>query len=1059
MSKKKLWIILGSVGAVLLLGVILLIVFLPKGTGEEIVLSDEIDPAVRAKDYPDVTVDPDTGIIFVNRELVLMARLSASRSSVESLAESYEAVISDSTMEDLGFYVLRFNRAMTYAEITALMDQIRKSDIVENVFLNPVVESDEDDIISGLIPTAAAEADTEGTEPSVYYPTDNWGGASWDMDVPRGYNWGVEAIHAPAAWTHRNELGYVKVGLIDSVPSFQHEDLNNLITGYVVTRNPDNGRTTVREITNAGYTGEDHGTHVSSIMGARWESDSVGISGIMAGHAPVVYATCSDRSNTSGYHTAFTYVAAIRELLNQGVCAINISQNTSRLIGFAASRSNRNALNHLQTQADLASAMLSRIITDRQKKGEQDFVICVAAGNNNQITYYRDENATYGYSTTGKLFQAGDSGRALAKYNNFLNLIDEPAVMGRIIVVGSIGIDNRHSSRQKTKYAYSGFSNVGDRVDIVAPGEDIYACYATGYDTMSGTSMATPHVTAAAGMLFAAHSKLSGPQVKQILISTATEDFYYTAGHSSLLNLDAALKKVLGVKDRTPSKEKRQTSVALDLCFVIDTTGSMSDDIDDARKNMLAILDVLEDKTDNYRVALVDYRDFSERTGRSYDYPVKVQLDFTSERGAIVEAINDLNTGYGGDDPETVYSGLMKTLELGWRDNARRMIIIMGDAPPLDPEPYTDYTLDYVMAALYNASIDVDLEASDSRVLGESDRSAISIYSIGTGSDSITAFLKLSEATGGQYTDVANASEVSDAIIDSIDEMEMGVSVTADFGAEYADEKVEFYEGGEYLFSAPVSETGTIDLYSMIEGRYGWKIPSRGVSGSMTVSTGSAEAAVGGIWHRTTTIVLIVIGVLLLAGGAVLTLLLVKRSKAKRPKDPGPGSGKSGETEDLVPAPAPAPAAPDRYGIPAAAPAPVKPAPSPRPEKPTAAVPDRYGNPTAAPQPEQPAMVPDRYGNLVPAAPAPVKPAAAPQPEKPAALVPDRYGNLVPAAPQPEKPAAVPDRYSNPAAEQTPAAAPVQEVKPIDGPRFCPGCGNALRANSVFCSMCGRKVR
>lgn len=933
--KSKLWIILGSVGALLLIGAILLIVLLPKGRGEEAILSDEIDPAVRALDFDTLTVDADTGIIFVNTELVVMVRDGTSRSSVEELAAANNAVIGDDLMADLGIYVFRFDRPMDYAAMMAMIEQLQKSSFVEQVFLNPVVNSDNDGLPAGLIPSAAAESAADEEEPAVYYPTDRWDGASWDMNVPRGKNWGVEAIHAPAAWTHLEELGQVKVGLIDNVPNFTHEDLNGRISGYYVHRNASSGKTTTYTLTNSDAQAQDHGSHVAGIMGAAWQNDGKGISGITAGHATMVYCTANSGED---YHTAYSYVAAIQELLNQGVCAINISQNTSRLIGFAASRNNERALNHLHTQADLASFMLSRIISDRQKKGQSDFVICVAAGNNNEITYYPDSNATYGYTTSSLAFWTGVNGGARAKYNNFLNLIDDPAVKGRIIVVGSIRINGWHSNSRSTKYDYSSFSNVGDRVDIVAPGEDIYSCYATGYNLMSGTSMATPHVTASAGLLFAANARFTGPQVKQLLISTARGNFYFEGGHAPLLDLNAAITKALGIKDRTPAKDPKRPDVALDLCFVIDTTSSMRDDIDNAKRNMLAILDVLADKTSDYRVALVDYRDFAYRGG-SQDYPAKIQLDFSDDRGVIVEAINGLNLGHGGDIPETVYSGLVKTLELKWRENARHMIIIMGDAPPLDPEPDTGYTLDYVMAALYNASIDVDLEASDSRVLGESDRSAISIYSIGTGSDSISAFMRLSEATGGKYTDVASADEVSDAIIDSIDEMEMGVSVTADFGTAYAGQKVEFFDGSEYLFSAPVSEAGTIDLYSMQEGRYGWKIPDKGVSGRMTVTVGDPVAAVGGVWHNSTTWILVGIGVLLLGGGTLLTILLVKRSKKRGPKTPSPRPPRAGKPAPADGSDRPDKSAPpvstDRYGAPAQAGRPTGTVPPPAAEAPT----------------------------------------------------------------------------------------------------------------------------
>lgn len=49
----------------------------------------------------------------------------------------------------------------------------------------------------------------------------------------------------------------------------------------------------------------------------------------------------------------------------------------------------------------------------------------------------------------------------------------------------------------------SEFSSTGPEVELIAPGTDVYSTIPGGYDTFSGTSMATPHVAGAAGQLMA----------------------------------------------------------------------------------------------------------------------------------------------------------------------------------------------------------------------------------------------------------------------------------------------------------------------------------------------------------------------------------------------------------------------------------------------------------------------------------------------------------------------------------------------------------------------------
>ncbi|TYP52426.1 S8 family peptidase [Thermosediminibacter litoriperuensis] len=67
------------------------------------------------------------------------------------------------------------------------------------------------------------------------------------------------------------------------------------------------------------------------------------------------------------------------------------------------------------------------------------------------------------------------------------------------------------------------FSSSGPEVDIIAPGVDIPSTHKNGgYKLMSGTSMATPHVTGAAALVLSL-TRMSAEDVKSVLMNTARD--------------------------------------------------------------------------------------------------------------------------------------------------------------------------------------------------------------------------------------------------------------------------------------------------------------------------------------------------------------------------------------------------------------------------------------------------------------------------------------------------------------------------------------------------------
>lgn len=119
-----------------------------------------------------------------------------------------------------------------------------------------------------------------------------------------------------------------------------------------------------------------------------------------------------------------------------------------------------------------------------------------------------------------------------------------PAAYPEVLAVSAIDNDQTLAS----------FSNYGDYVDVVAPGVNIASTYTNNrYASLSGTSMASPHVAALAAMIRSINPDLNNEQVIQIIRETAIDlgakgkDSLYGYGQ---INVADALAMALGQQDQ-----------------------------------------------------------------------------------------------------------------------------------------------------------------------------------------------------------------------------------------------------------------------------------------------------------------------------------------------------------------------------------------------------------------------------------------------------------------------------------------------------------------------------
>lgn len=149
------------------------------------------------------------------------------------------------------------------------------------------------------------------------------------------------------------------------------------------------------------------------------------------------------------------------------------------------------------------------------------------------------------------------------------------------------------------------------------------------------------------------------------------------------------LEKVQFSGNQTFNLTKSGLTFQNDFAFVIDQTGSMSDDIAAVKSAATGVTNALfADNTVDARIGIVGFRDNTIGQPTSVILPFTDQDSFADRKTAAVNAINSISVGGGGDFPETAFDGLLTALNgtMGdWRIGAgTKKIALFTDAPAKD---------------------------------------------------------------------------------------------------------------------------------------------------------------------------------------------------------------------------------------------------------------------------------------------------------------------------------------------------------------------------------------
>lgn len=502
-----------------------------------------------------IVYDLESGSRYVNNELLITLDSADSKRKLENvLSASGAKIIGEIT--DLAEYQVLFDKIYDYDELLNFCSHLKKHDWVISASLNYAMEIDID-----------------------YKPNDILWKNEWG-DVADGTNWGLEAISAQEAWDQIENMQTVNIGVIDSMFDLNNQDLEFAETPLgmeIVNSELQENR---REWCN-------HGTHTSGTIAAIFDNKK-GISGIVPElnlYGVSIYGLGSgSRTTIQAYKIALYYL-----IVTNNCKVINISMG-SNLLSFNASRGSQAAISELEKFSSEISDFL-QILIDLN----YEFVICKAAGNQNETggpyKYFErdsdDKNTPYDYYSYSDLIACinGEEGfEHLERYKNRIEEINARVESGnvdanfdcfaaitnknvrdRIIVVGAIKNNGTHVENKflwfgkkvvSDGYSIAEFSQCGDAVDVLAPGVDIYSTVKNSYQNMSGTSMAAPHVSGVAGLVFSVNPDLDGKAVKEIICSN-TDGKYGEDGYG-IVNAKKAVDKALSYDDKEEEKHEKE---------------------------------------------------------------------------------------------------------------------------------------------------------------------------------------------------------------------------------------------------------------------------------------------------------------------------------------------------------------------------------------------------------------------------------------------------------------------------------------------------------------------
>lgn len=283
--------------------------------------------------------------------------------------------------------------------------------------------------------------------------------------------WGLTKINCPAAWDRTTGSAKVVVGVIDTGIDLDHPELAALLV--------------------PGWDMVDLGPNPTPPPGFHFEGDFMGRDNDPqdeVGHGTHVAGTIACASNNATGVAGVTWSCRLMPV---------------RVLARIVNNTNASDVRGIGSSADIAAGI--RFAVDHGAR-----VLNLSLGGTVDTQVERDAIA-YAISQGAVVVAAMGNG-FLPPPNGNNNTTSYPAAYPDVVAVGAI-----NSADQRAP-----FSQTGPHIDVAAPGVGVLSTvWDNGYTTMSGTSMASPHVAGVAALILSCNSNLTGAQAADIIRQTA----------------------------------------------------------------------------------------------------------------------------------------------------------------------------------------------------------------------------------------------------------------------------------------------------------------------------------------------------------------------------------------------------------------------------------------------------------------------------------------------------------------------------------------------------------